>query len=105
IVNKTAGLGTHTTIQAAIDAASAGDAIWVYPDTYEEDLTISKKLSIDSSFKSSSALLGKITPSEQVSFNGFDLTTNNDYIIECTSGSAALYLFNCNIVMTNHDAI
>lgn len=105
IVNKTAGLGTHTTIQAAIDAASAGDAIWVYPDTYEEDLTISKKLSIDSSFQNNSVLLGKITPSERVSFNGFDLTTNNDYIIECTSGSADLYLFNCNIVMTNHDAI
>ncbi|MCK4457436.1 MAG: right-handed parallel beta-helix repeat-containing protein [Thermoplasmata archaeon] len=40
------GPGNHTTIQSAINAASAGDSIYVYNGTYRENLMIDKKLSL-----------------------------------------------------------
>lgn len=38
--------GDYTTIQAAVDAASAGDTILIYPGTYAETLTIQKNVNL-----------------------------------------------------------
>ncbi len=40
------GNGDHTTVQAAIDAASDGDTVLVWDGLYEEDVVIDKKLTI-----------------------------------------------------------
>jgi parallel beta-helix repeat protein len=40
------GPGNYTTIQAAIDAASPGDTIYVFKGTYKEKVTISKTLTL-----------------------------------------------------------
>ncbi len=40
------GPGNYTTIQSAIDDASPGDTVFVYSGTYEEDISISKKVTL-----------------------------------------------------------
>ncbi len=40
VVNPVAGIGTHTTIGAALASASSGDTIFITPGTYTETLTL-----------------------------------------------------------------
>ncbi|MFQ6060517.1 MAG: cell surface protein, partial [Thermoplasmata archaeon] len=40
------GPGNYTTIQAAINAASPGDVVYVYSGTYSENVIVSKSLSL-----------------------------------------------------------
>ena len=47
IINATEGIGyTDSTIQAAIDAASSGDRIYVGPGTYNENISIDKSITL-----------------------------------------------------------
>ncbi|SFM72416.1 NosD domain-containing protein [Methanolobus profundi] len=41
-VTTVAGPGNYTTIQAAVDNSSSGDTIFVYPDTYTENVIVNK---------------------------------------------------------------
>lgn len=42
----TAKVATHSSLQAAIDAVSSGDAIFILTGTYSETITINKQLSL-----------------------------------------------------------
>src|SRR3954466_5475246 len=46
IVNPTAGLGTHTTIAAALTSASSGDTIDITPGTYTENFSLKAGVNI-----------------------------------------------------------
>ena len=40
------GSGNYTTIQAAIDNASSGDTVYVYPGQYDENLIVNKTINL-----------------------------------------------------------
>ena len=65
-VNNSGQSGTYTTIQAAINAASTGDNIFVSPlNTYQESLSITKSIRIASSLAGSRIIVTqdiKISP-------------------------------------------
>lgn len=46
VVNPIAGLGTHTTITAALAAASAGDVIYIAQGTYAENITLKNEVDL-----------------------------------------------------------
>jgi hypothetical protein len=55
---KKDGTGDYTTIQAAVTAASSGDSIFVYPGTYNENITIDKNIVLTSTFTSDTSTIG-----------------------------------------------
>ena len=99
--------GTHTTIQGAINDASAGDSIYIMPGTYPENLTISKNINLFSSFDTFSGftvLNGNITFSGDViaTFNGFRIVdTGVDTIIADGSGKLLLYFNFIEFILTS----
>src|SRR5438105_2260999 len=46
VSGNTAYPAQYTTVQAAINAAAAGDTIYIYPSYYPENLTLNKRLVI-----------------------------------------------------------
>lgn len=60
LVNPTPGEGTHTTIQAAVNAASFGDTIWIYSGTYTEDVSVTTAGIIISAYQSSVIIIGNL---------------------------------------------
>ena len=112
IVNKTAGLGTHTTITAAMAAASAGQDIFIMPGTYTENFTITPGVNL-------TAFAGdEITPNVIINgtvtmtgagtsvISGIQLQTNSANLL-VVSGSAAsiIYLQGCYLNCTNNTGI
>jgi hypothetical protein len=112
---------TFSTIMSAVNAASAGDTILVYPGTYYEEVDISKPLNIISTGGASqtfidgstgvtlaSAGLVKITAGGNVTFSGFtvenaplDPSLNEFEIYSSSSTSGVTYVIaNNNIVGT-----
>lgn len=105
VVDPVADVGTHTTIQSAIDDAVSGEIIFVRPGVYTENLTLKAGVSL---FSFRSVIVGKITANYAgtVRMTGFNFQTNGDYAIEQLAGSAcALVLFNCNFNITNANGI
>lgn len=115
IVDATANRGTHTTIQAAITAASAGQTIFIRPGTYTEDLTLKAGVNL-TAFGSNSSLdgTGSVIISGNATFNaagtvtisGIQLQTNSAAFLT-VSGSAAsiVNLENCFLNCTNATGI
>ena len=96
--------GTHSTIQAAITAASSGDTIFIRPGTYTEDLTLKSGVSLCGYSVNALAVTpnviikGKGTlTSGTVSMSGVALRTNSDYCLDL-SGVSTLNLINCQIL-------
>lgn len=90
--------GTHTTIQAAITAASSGDTVFVRDGSYTEDLTLKAGVNLTSWGSSSSLLntplvkiIGKatFTGSGTVTIYGVELQTNSDYFLVVSGNSAS----------------
>ena len=115
VVNATANLGTHTTIQSAITSASSGDDVFITPGTYTEDLTLKAGVNLvaygsDSSFSTLSqvTIIGKatFTGAGTVCIYGVQLQTNSDYFL-VVSGSAASVVNgnNCFLNCANHTGI
>jgi hypothetical protein len=112
IVDPTSGLGTHTTIQAAINDASSGDTIFVRPGTYTEDLTLAAGIDIVSFGNQGETaqvtIIGNATATfaGTASYAGLRFQTNNDFLLSVTGTSATVLRFsNCFFNITNNDGI
>jgi hypothetical protein len=111
VVSKVAGEGTHTTIGAALTAASSGDTIVVMPGTYTENNTITKTINIcgyggdswnnvivNGTFTVSSAIT--------VALSNMQLLTNSATFLTVSGSSASLvYLTNCYLNCLNNNGI
>lgn len=118
IVDPVLGRGTHTTIAAALSAASSGDTIFIRPATYTENLTLKAGVNLTAftcdaypaefSTNPNVIILGKCTSSYSGSaaMSGIQFKTNGDYCI-VTSGNNVTYLtfVNCSIIASDHTAI
>lgn len=113
VVNSTANLGTHTTIQAAITAAASGDDVFITPGTYTENLTLKVGVNLvaydgDSSY-GTVKIIGKSTLSTagSCSISNIYLQTNSDFIVAVTvAGSPGIvYLNNCYLNMSNNTGL
>ena len=104
IVDPSGTRAEYTTIQAAIDAASAGNIIFVKEGTYTEDLNIDKNLKFQAfSLKNRNGpntpiITGKMNLNSTtiVEFTGFQFQTNSDNIVDLGSGNN-LTFDNCRI--------
>jgi hypothetical protein len=115
IVSATAGQGTHTTITAAITAATSGDTIFIRDGTYTENPTLKAGVNLVA-FPTSDAVIstsavkivGKCTFSGagSVALTGIELQTNSDFLL-VVSGSSNSYvtLNNCYINCANNTGI
>lgn len=115
VVNATANLGTHTTIQAAITAASSGDDVFITPGSYTEDLTLKAGVNLtaygsDSSLNNTGQvkIIGKatFTGSGTVTIAGVELQTNSDNLLVVSGINASIVnLNNCYINCVNNTGI
>lgn len=109
IVSPSAWLGTHTTIQAAINAASAGDTVWIREGTYTENLTLKAGVNLQAygsvGYGISTSNMGVIisgnatfSSAGTVSIKDIQLSTNAAAVLT-VSGIAAskVNLINCDI--------
>lgn len=112
VVHPVAGVGTHTTIQAALNTAASGDTIGITAGTYTENPVL--KAGVDLVAFDADALTpnviinGKLTATfaGTMSISGICLQTNSDYCLEVTGNSATvIYLKNCFISALNNSAI
>ncbi len=112
IVNPTAGLGTHTTIQAAITAASATDTIFVMPGQYTENLTLKTGVNLvgyvpENNVSKQTAIIGKLIDNGSivtVNFSNITFQTNSDFILNLTAASV-ICLNNCWLNCLNNTGI
>lgn len=112
IVDPTLGRGTHTTIQAAINSASAGDTIFLRPATYTEDLTLKAGVNIvafEANADSATVLiLGKATYTGggTVVFSGISIETNSDFFLVVSGAGASDVEFdNCLLICSDNTGI
>ncbi len=98
------GPGNYSTIQSAINAASAGDTIFVYSGTYFERVNIGKSIS----------LIGENKISTIINASGADqaveiLSDTDDILIKgftCTNGALGIYLnYYCDEITINDNII
>lgn len=112
IVSHTASDGTHTTIQAAINSASAGDVIFIRPGTYTENITMSSNVSLAAytgdGIQGAVVINGKVSFSAtgQVSITGIELLTNSDNFLSLTGANiSVVYLIDCYLNCLNNTGI
>lgn len=115
IVDAQAGQGTHTTIQAAITAASSGDTIFIRAGTYTEDITLKAGVNLTAFSTDSSEngtghvqITGKATFTGvgSVSIAGIQLNTNSDFFLAITGSSASVInLYDCYLNCSNNTGI
>jgi len=86
----------YSTIQAAINASIDGDTISVNSGTYNENITIDKKIKLISNYAAGVAINGGgidnavIIKSSQVSIQRFTIKSKDKYGIYCESGSVTV---------------
>jgi hypothetical protein len=109
IVSPTAGLGTHTTIQSAITAASSGDVIFIRTGVYTENLTLAAGVDLTAwpgdEADGNVTIIGKatLTVATTINISSIRLQTNSDFFL-VVSGSAAsiINLNSCDLNCTNN---
>jgi hypothetical protein len=105
--------GTHTTIQAATNAATSGDTIGILASAtaYTEDLTLKPGVhyvGLVNSFASNVTIVGNATLSAagSVGFSGITLQTNGNYFLTISgSGVSVIDFTECNFQCTNFTGI
>lgn len=112
IVDATAGQGTHTTIGAAITAASSGQDIFIRPGTYTENLTLKAGVNLiafsGDDDTPNVTIVGKcsFTSAGTVSISNIRLKTNADFCLSVTGIAASIVnLFSCTVEASNNTAI
>ena len=101
----TSGEAGYTTIQAAIDAATAAggtNMIWVQPGSYTEDLNITSSITF-MSIDGAATITGQHTPptSGAVTFDGFVLVSATNILNSAAAGSTVFNINNSFIIITN----
>lgn len=112
IVSASAAEGTHTTIAAALTAASSGDTIFIRPGTYTENLTLKAGVNIVANevdaYTPNVTIIGKatFTAAGTVSISGIRLQTNSDFALAVTGSAASVVnLYNCFLNFSNNTGI
>jgi len=115
IVSATAGQGTHTTIAAALTAASSGDTIFIRPGTYTENPTLKAGVNLtafgsDSSLNATGDVIISgtctLTTAGSVTISGIQLQTNSAALLAVTGTLASVVnLNNCFLNCTNNTGI
>lgn len=112
IVDPTANRGTHTTITAAIAAASSGQTIFIRPGTYTENLTLKAGVNLTAfecdGTNGNVTIIGQSTASFTGTsvLTGLKLQTNSATVLSVSSVNATVIsLTNCYINCTNANGI
>lgn len=112
IVSPTAGQGTHTTIQAAINAASSGDVIFVRTGSYTENLTLAAGVDLcawpGDAADGNVTIVGTctLTVATTVNISSIRLQTNSAALLAVTGSAASIInLNNCYLNCTNNTGI
>lgn len=112
IVSANAYEGTHTTIAAALTAASSGETIFIRTGTYTENLTLKVGVNLCAfdcdSETPNVTIIGTctLTTAGTVTISGIRLQTNSAAAIAVTGTLASiLNLKNCYLNFTNNDGI
>lgn len=101
------GSADYTTVQAAITAASSGDAVYVRPGSYTEDLTLKAGVSIVGAGGAYGAagvtITGTHTPPStgNVSFDSCTLADATTLVSSVAAGTGSITFENCQINVTN----
>ena len=96
----------YSTIQAAVDAAPAGDTIIVRDGTYTENVNVNKRLTIQSENGSASTIVQAANPNDHVFEVRADFVNISGFTVEGAEGNKkeGIYLRNanyCNISNNN----
>ena len=112
VVNSTANLGTHTTVQAAITTASSGDDVFITPGTYTENVTLKAGVNLVAYPADATSgqvkIIGNLTLSTAgiVNISGIELQTNSANCLTVSGSNASIVnLVGCNINCTNNTGI
>jgi hypothetical protein len=104
--------GTHTTIQSAIDDATAGDTIRILTGTYTENPDLKPGVNLEAAicdaYNSNVTILGTctLTQAGAVSISGINLQTNGSYFLSVTgSVNSVVNLNNCKLTCANFTGI
>ena len=110
IVATSPANGTHTTLAAAMAAASSGDTIFLR-NSVTEDVTITPGVNIvayESSSLNTPSITGKLTMTGAgtSTLSGLTLITNSDFLIAVTGSAASiLNIYNCYLNCSNNTGI
>lgn len=110
IVATSAANGTHTTLAAALAAASSGDTVFLR-DSVTENVTLPAGVNIacwTGSNLNTPTIIGKITMTAAgtSTISGIQLQTNSDNCVAVTGSSASIVrLYNCFINCTNNTGL
>lgn len=116
IVNQTANSGgNNLTIQSAINNATSGDTVFIFPGTYNENLTLKAGVNL-TAFGSDSSLNGtgtviingtcSFSSAGSVTIQGIMLQTNSAALLSVTGSAASVVnLNNCYLNCTNNTGI
>ncbi|GEM_PF-3243745 len=112
VVNPVAGLGTHTTISAAIATAASGDDIFVTAGTYVESPTLKAGVNIIAFVPDAETptviIQGTVTASYSgtATISGIEIQANGGFAIVNSGSSATVLNLNLsNILAVNNTAI
>lgn len=102
------GPGNHTTIQEAIDAASPGDTVYVYPGLYVENLIIDRTLTLLGEDRGTTTVDGSGTAdvievsADGVTISGLTITNGGTGFTD--AGVDLSFTQNCMVVSSNISA-
>lgn len=112
VVSATASDGTHTTIAAALTAASSGDTIFIRPGTFTENLILKAGVNIVAFTGDGNTpnviILGTctLTTAGTVSIGNIQFKTNSAFAIAVTGNAASiLNLYDCYLNCNNNTGI